>query len=86
MPEVLFVIYKVGMDCYSTFAQNYFSVMSYSDPPEQLCKQMLDLFFLVGEKAIHATTVRMLQITKDQILAIKGPEDLQKFLKKDIYH
>jgi hypothetical protein len=33
-PEVLFVIYKLGMDCFSAFSQNYFSVMSYNDPPE----------------------------------------------------
>jgi hypothetical protein len=48
--------------------------MSYSDPPEDLTKQMLDLFFLIGEKAIHATTVKMLQITKDKILKMTGPE------------
>lgn len=47
-PEVLFVIYKLGMDCFSAFSQNYFSVMSYNDPPEELCCMMLDLFFLTG--------------------------------------
>lgn len=34
--------------------------MSYSDLPEELCKQILDLFFLTGEKAIHATIIKML--------------------------
>lgn len=59
-PEILFLIYKMGMDCFSAFSQNYYSVMSYNDPPEELCKMMLDLFFLTGEKAIHATIVKML--------------------------
>jgi hypothetical protein len=51
----------------------YYSVMSYNDPPEQLCKQMLDLFFLTGEMAIHATTVRMLEVTKNRIMEINDP-------------
>lgn len=32
-PEVLFVIYKMGMDCFSAFSQHYYSVLSYNDPP-----------------------------------------------------
>ncbi len=60
VPEIMFLIYKLGMDVFSAFSQNYFSVMSYSDLPEELCKQILDLFFLTGEKAIHATIIKML--------------------------
>ena len=45
--------------------------MSYNDPPPLLCKQMLDLFFLTGEKAIHATIVRMLQVTEATIMKIE---------------
>lgn len=52
----------------------YYSVMSYNDPPEELSKQMLDLFFLTGEKAIHATIIRMLQITEEKIMNIKDTE------------
>lgn len=52
----------------------YYSVMSYNDPPEKLCKQMLDLFFLTGEKAIHATIIRMLQITEERVMRIKDTE------------
>lgn len=59
--------------------------MSYNDPPEDLSKQMWDLFFLTGEKAIHATIVRMLEITQHHIVKINDPETLQKFLKNDIY-
>jgi len=59
--------------------------MSYNDPPEELCKQMLDLFFLTGEKAIHATIIRMLEVTKERILKINDTESLQKYLKEDIY-
>jgi hypothetical protein len=47
---------------------------------------MLDLFFLTGEKAIHATIIKMLQTTERTILQMKSPEILQKFLKNDIYH
>lgn len=35
---------------------------------------MLDLFFLTGEKAIHATIVRMLEVTKPIIMNIKDTE------------
>jgi hypothetical protein len=45
---VLYIIYQFGMDMFSCFSQNYFSVMSYGDSPEELCKLMLDLFFLTG--------------------------------------
>jgi hypothetical protein len=85
-PELLFVIYKNGMDCFSAFSQNYYSVMSYNDPPEELCRMMLDLFFLTGEKAIHAIIIKMLKTTETQIIALNSPEQLQKFLKNDIYH
>jgi len=34
---------------------------------------MLDLFFLTGEKAIHAVTVKMLEITHDKILKMDDP-------------
>lgn len=47
---------------------------------------MLDLFFLTGEKAIHATIIKMLQITEKQILKIDNMETLHRFLKNDIYH
>lgn len=47
---------------------------------------MLDLFFLTGEKAIHATIIKMLQITEKQILKIENMEKLHRFLKNDIYH
>lgn len=60
--------------------------MSYNDPPEELCKMMLDLFFLTGEKAIHATIIKMLQITEKQILKIDNMETLHRFLKNDIYN
>ena len=40
--------------------------MSYNDPPEELCKQMMDLFFLVGEKAI----LFYFQISNHQILLL----------------
>lgn len=50
-----------------------------------MCKQMMDLFYLVGEKAIHATIIRMLELSKNDILEIKDPEKLQNFVKKDIY-
>lgn len=70
MPEILFLIYKYGLDCYSCFSQIYYSVMGYNDPPQQLSKQMLDLFFLTGEKSIHATIVRMLQVTESLIMKI----------------
>jgi hypothetical protein len=46
---------------------------------------MLDLFFLTGEKAIHATIIRMLEITKPIIMKINDTECLQRFLKEDIY-
>lgn len=74
VPDVLYRIYQCGMDMFSSFSQNYFSVMSYGDTPEELCKQMLDLFFLTGEKAIHATTVKMLEVTRESILALKDAE------------
>lgn len=45
---------------------------------------MLDLFFLTGEKAIHAIIIKMLQITEERILKIKDMEGLHKFLKGDI--
>lgn len=45
--------------------------MSYNDPPPMLCKMMLDLFFLTGEMAIHATIVKMLQVTLPQLMKIE---------------
>jgi hypothetical protein len=86
VPEILFLIYKLGLDCFSAFSQNYYSVMSYNDPPPALCKHMLDLFFLTGEKSIHATIVRMLQVTESHLMKINDTEQLQRFLKCDIYH
>ena len=66
-----FVIYKYGLDIFSSFSQIYYSVMSYNDPPPMLCKMMLDLFFLTGEMAIHATIVKMLQVTLPQLMKIE---------------
>ena len=60
MPEVLFLIYNMGMDCFSMFSQHYFSLLSYNDSTPELSKLMMDLFFVVGEKAIHAIIVKML--------------------------
>ena len=60
VPDILYNIYKMGMDSYSLFSQHYYSLLTYSDPPEELCKQMMDLFFLEGEKAITGMVVRML--------------------------
>ena len=86
MPDVLYNIYKMGMDSYSLFSQHYYSLLTYSDPPQELCKQMMDLFFLEGEKAITAVVVRMLEIAQVEILKLKEPEDMQKFIKVDIFH
>ena len=72
-PDILYIIYKYGLDCFSAFSQNYFSVMSYSDPPEDLSKLMLDLFFLIGEKAIHGTIIKMLSITQEHITKLEDP-------------
>lgn len=74
------------MDTYSCFSQNYYSLLTYSDPPEELCKQMMDLFFLVGEKAITSVIVRMLEIAQTEIMKIKDPETMQSFLKKEMFH
>jgi hypothetical protein len=35
---------------------------------------MMDLFFVVGEKAIHAIIVQMMEVSRDKILACKTPE------------
>jgi hypothetical protein len=34
---------------------------------------MLDLFFLTGEKAIHAIIIKMLQTTEHIVLQLKSP-------------
>ena len=74
------------MDTYSLFAQNYYSLLTYSDPPDELTKQMIDLFFLEGDKAITSLIVRMLKLSKDEILKIKDPEVMQSFVKRDMFH
>ena len=33
VPDVFFLIHKLGMDTYSLFSQNYYSLLTYSDPP-----------------------------------------------------
>ena len=33
VPEVLYAIFKLGMDTFSVFSQNYFSLLTYNDPP-----------------------------------------------------
>lgn len=81
VPDVFFLIYKLGMDTYSLFSQNYYSLLTYSDPPDELTKQMIDLFFLESDKAITSLIVRMLEIAHDQILKIKDAEALQMFIK-----
>lgn len=60
VPEVMYLIYKLGMDCFSMFSQHYFSLLSYNDSTPELNQLMMDLFFVVGEKAIHAIIVKML--------------------------
>lgn len=60
VPDVFYAIFKCGMDTFSVFSQNYFSLLTYNDPPDELCKQMIDLFFLEGEKAITSLIIRML--------------------------
>ena len=35
---------------------------------------MMDLFFVVGEKAIHAIIVQMMEVSRDKILACTTPE------------
>lgn len=46
---------------------------------------MIDLFFLEGHKAITCLIVRMLEIAREEILKIKDPEILQKFVKTGIF-
>ena len=85
VPDVFYNIYKMEMDSYSLFSQNYFSLLTYSNPPDDLCKQMMDLFFLEGQKAITSVIVRMLQMSQDHILKLTEPEDMQKFIKVEIF-
>lgn len=61
------------MDTYSLFAQNYYSLLTYSDPPDDLTKEMIDLFFLEGHKAITSLIVRMLEMAQGELLKIKDP-------------
>lgn len=63
----------MGMDSYSLFSQNYYSLLTYSNPPDELTKSMIDLFFLEGHKAITCIIVRMLEIAREEILKIKDP-------------
>jgi hypothetical protein len=64
------------------FSQHYFSLLCYNDSTPELNQLMMDLFFVVGEKAIHAIIVQMMQVSKDKILACKTPEQLNTILKK----
>lgn len=34
VPDVMYHMYKMGMDSFSLFSQHYFSLLTYSDPPE----------------------------------------------------
>ena len=34
VPDVFYNIHKLGMDTYSLFSQNYYSLLTYSDPPD----------------------------------------------------
>lgn len=61
------------MDCFSMFSQHYFSLLSYNESTPELNQLMMDLFFVVGEKAIHAIIVKMLEVSKDKILTSKSP-------------
>ena len=47
---------------------------------------MIDLFFLEGEKAITSLIIRMLEISREEIMKIDDAEKMQKFLKKDMFH
>jgi hypothetical protein len=46
---------------------------------------MMDLFFVVGEKAIHAILVKMLEISQDKIIKLKTQEDINQILKKELF-
>lgn len=47
---------------------------------------MMDLFFIGGEKAIHAIIVKMLEVSKEKILKnVKTAEGLNQFLKVDMF-
>ena len=60
LPELMFQIAGMGFDVMSLFSQNYFTLMTYSAPPFEMAKMILDLFQLEGHKAIHAILIRML--------------------------
>ncbi len=81
----MFHIYKLGVDSFSMFSQNYFSLLTYSDPPEELMKLIMDLFLLEGEKAIHAIIVKMLEENKETIIQCRDIEEIQQYLKYDIF-
>lgn len=86
MPDVFFNMHKLGMDVYSLFSQNYYSLLTYSNPPDELTKQMIDLFFLESHRAITSLIVRMLEISQAEILKIRDPEVMQKFIKSEMFH
>lgn len=86
VPDVFFLIHKCGMDAYVLFAANYYSLLTYGAPPDELGKQMIDLFFLEGEKAITALIVRMLEIAHSEIMKIEDAFELQQFMKSTIFH
>jgi hypothetical protein len=69
------------MDTYGLFSPNYYSLLTYSDPPDELAKKMFDLFFLESHKAITSLIVRMLEIAHDEIMKIKDGYKLQKFIR-----
>lgn len=46
VPEILFIIAKLELDCMTLFNQHYYTLMLYNTPPESFALSLLDLFFL----------------------------------------
>ena len=58
--------------------------------PMELAGKILDMFFIVGEDAIHIVLMGVLECQKQKILAMKNEEEILQYLKgglmKDIFN
>ena len=78
-PAVHNKIYQLGWDI-TIFAQHFITIMQ-METPKELAAITLDLFFLVGEQAIHCLILQMIRMNEQYILNCDETE-LMSYLKR----